>query len=94
MIKDHGVPGLPQVPEEQEDDVETHHVREEDTRTNIPRTMHEIAGHRNAKAGPNLSCPMAFREYMDCRFQHSRAVGAPGVIQGSDVPVVKVGMGV
>jgi len=41
MIKDHGVPGLPQVPEEQEDDVETHHVREGDTSTNIPRTINE-----------------------------------------------------
>ena len=62
MIKDHGVPGLPQVPEEQEDDVETHHIREGDAGTDIPRAVHKVAGHMDAEAVPNLSCPMALRE--------------------------------
>jgi hypothetical protein len=40
MIEDSSVPGLPQVPEDQEDDVKSHFVRKRSTDSYIPRIIH------------------------------------------------------
>ena len=59
MIKDHGVPGLPQVPEEQEDDAETHHVREGDTgyQNQHPKDDARDRRAQECQGGPKLVLP-------------------------------------
>ena len=91
MIEDSSVPGLPQVLEDQEDDVKSHFVRKRSTDSYIPRALHKLTRHEETQSSPNTARPVTFREDVSIGFHHTSAMRAPRFLQGLDVSVVQVG---
>jgi len=79
------------VPEDQEDDVKPHILRERSTDSYIPRALYKATRHRETQTSPNIARPAAFREDVSISFHHSSAMFAPGFFQGLDVSVMQVG---
>ena len=92
MIEDISVPGLPQVPKDQEDDVKPHIVRKRSTDSYMTRALHKATRHRETQSSPNIARPVAFREDVSIGFHHTSAKRAPRFLQGLDVSVVQVGV--
>jgi len=78
------------MPKDQEDDIKADGIGKGDVDTNVPWTSHDSIRHRDAKASPNPTRPVASGEDMSVRLQHTRTVSAQRFIQGTYIPVVEV----